>query len=43
MRPFDLRSLPMNLKEPGSMTAPVTVILEGCTVQLIPGTVVVKW
>ena len=39
----DVRSLAINSKEPGSITAPVTVTLEGCTVQLTPGTVVVKW
>ncbi|HEU4533768.1 MAG TPA: hypothetical protein VFS00_06605, partial [Polyangiaceae bacterium] len=39
----DARALPGEQKAGGSASVPVTASLEGCTLQLIPSTVVVRW
>jgi hypothetical protein len=39
----DVRSTGTDLKAPGSTSVPVTAHIEGCTTQVIPSAVVVKW
>ncbi len=39
----DFRAVPGEQKASGNVSAPVTASLEGCTLQLIPSTVVVRW